>query len=83
MGDLFAFQYEITDRIPIARGIELTGREAAQPIRNPDALASWVADTVLSRKLRLDPRPAANALNERDQSAQSGGLVSAAWIIEA
>jgi AraC-like DNA-binding protein len=32
---------------------------------------------------RLDAPSAAGVLDERDQSAQSGGLVSAAWIVEA
>src|SRR3984893_12834313 len=37
-GDLFALQNEITSRIAVALNLELTGREAARPANNPDAL---------------------------------------------
>jgi adenylate cyclase len=37
-GDLFALQNEITSRIAVALNLELTGREAARPTANPDAL---------------------------------------------
>jgi adenylate cyclase len=36
--DLFALQDEITSRIALALNLELTGREAARPTDNPDAL---------------------------------------------
>jgi TolB-like protein len=36
--DLFALQEEITSRIAIALGVELTGAEAARPTEHPDAL---------------------------------------------
>jgi TolB-like protein len=36
--DLFALQNEITSRIAIALGVELTGAEAARPTDRPDAL---------------------------------------------
>jgi len=36
--DLFALQNEITSRIAIALGVELTGAEAARPTEHPDAL---------------------------------------------
>jgi adenylate cyclase len=37
-GDLFALQNEITSRIAVALNLELTGREAARPANNPDAV---------------------------------------------
>jgi adenylate cyclase len=37
-GDLLALQNEITGRIAVALNLELTGREAARPTNNPDAL---------------------------------------------
>jgi TolB-like protein/Flp pilus assembly protein TadD len=37
-GDLFALQNEITSRIALALNLELTGREAARPAANPDAV---------------------------------------------
>ena len=37
-GDLFALQNEITSRIAVALNLELTGREAARPGANPDAV---------------------------------------------
>ena len=37
-GDLFALQNEITSRIAVALNLELTGREAARPTNNPDAV---------------------------------------------
>jgi len=37
-GDLFALQNEITRRIAVALNLELTGREAARPAKNPDAV---------------------------------------------
>jgi TolB-like protein/class 3 adenylate cyclase len=37
-GDLFALQNEITSQIAVALNLELTGREAARPTTNPDAL---------------------------------------------
>jgi TolB-like protein/DNA-binding winged helix-turn-helix (wHTH) protein/tetratricopeptide (TPR) repeat protein len=37
VGDLFAVEDDITRRIVIALGIELVGREAARPTRDPDA----------------------------------------------
>jgi TolB-like protein len=36
--DPFALQKEITSRIAIALNVELSGREAARPTKNPDAL---------------------------------------------
>src|ERR1700674_427292 len=46
--------------------------------------ALWVSPLDSSSVFRRvgTQRSAVNALNKRDQSAQSGGLVSAAWIIE-
>ena len=38
VGDLFALEDDITRRIAIALGIELVGREAARPTRDPDAV---------------------------------------------
>src|ERR1700730_4977045 len=37
-GDLFALQNEITSRIAVALNLELTGRGAARPANNPDAV---------------------------------------------
>jgi adenylate cyclase len=37
-GDLFALQNDVTSRIAVALNLELTGREAARPIENHDAL---------------------------------------------
>jgi hypothetical protein len=36
--DLFALQTDITSRIAVALNLELTGRDAARPTDNPDAL---------------------------------------------
>jgi TolB-like protein/DNA-binding winged helix-turn-helix (wHTH) protein len=38
VGDLFALEDDIARRIAIALGIELVGREAARPTRDPDAV---------------------------------------------
>jgi TolB-like protein/class 3 adenylate cyclase/Flp pilus assembly protein TadD len=37
-GDLFTLQNDVTSRIAVALNLELTGREAARPIENPDPL---------------------------------------------
>jgi adenylate cyclase len=38
LGDLFALQSEVTNRIAVALGLELVAAEAARPTTNPDAL---------------------------------------------
>jgi transposase len=88
MGDLFAFQNEITSRIAIALGIELTGREAAQPIQNPDALAPWVADTAGSllssfgNGIRADLAAVMAALVEPWSNGQTEGQITKLKLVK-
>jgi TolB-like protein/cytochrome c-type biogenesis protein CcmH/NrfG len=86
VGDLFALQNEITDRIAVALNLKLVAAEAARPTDNPDAL-----DYILQgRAARLKPASRevyaeAISLFERalmldPQSAEAQSLLASALV---
>jgi len=70
-GDLFALQNEITSRIAVALNLEMTGREAARPATNPDAV-----DYILRGRAAYW-KPAS-----REQRAETIGLFERALAID-